>query len=460
MSTREDLSNGRQARPTEYQIPLWFYAFVPSRLAGGLIAPLTPLFIVQIIGGDLTDVGWVASVTSLASGPTSILWANLSDRMKTRLPFILIGLIAYGLTTFLTGLASTMPAVLIYSAVGALIGTALGPATSALLIENIPEKQWPVSFGWFNQIGGLSYVAGMVIATLWLQFLPDSFGNETVMRGLYLFSGGMSLTSPLLAFVWIKEPRKEPFTARRERLAPAQLGPLTIRIVERMLYHITAPFRFFTRPAYNNLASLLSSSLGKYYLYSFILFFGINVAFMPFPVFLNQELGASNSQVFLINLVKSVVDTFFYVPMGRWMVHRRGLGLQAQAAGIRAVLFAICALLALFNGGSLGLYIIILVQVFNGVTWAAISVSGPTAVADLSVQGTEARSMATYNAVLGFAGIIGNLAAGYIVESLGYEVSFSTAAVIMVITGILLWQLRKQPSDRQKNKTDQEEQSS
>jgi len=437
--------NNTVAGEQPYHVPAWFYAFIPNRLGGGLIAPLTPLFIVQVLNGNLADVGWVASLTSLASAPASIIWGNLSDRMQRRLPFMLAGLLAFSLSTILTGIADSIALVLFYSFFVSLLGTAVGPTSSALLIENIPEKQWSVSFGWFNQIGGLSYVAGMLIGTVWLQFLPDVFPNETVMRGLFLFAGGAGLISPLLAMLWIRE-QVSPLPATVPGSSTA--GSLFTQVVERARYFLPNMNNLPGASQWRNLRATFGAALGKYYLYTFILFFGINIAFMPFPLFLSQSLKASNGQVFLINLVKSVVDTFFFVPMGNWMVHRRGLGLQSQAAGLRAVLFAICAALAFFQLGQAGLYAIVVVQVLNGISWAAISVSGPTIVADLSQRGKEARSIGTYNAVMGLAGITGNLAAGYIVQYMGYVTSFSVAAAIMLLTGILLWRLRSQNTSR------------
>jgi hypothetical protein len=70
------------------------------------------------------------------------------------------------------------------------------------------------------------------------------------------------------------------------------------------------------------------------------LFLSINVGFVPFPIFLTDALGATNAQVFLISLVKSTTDALFYVPMGRIVRRRRGIGLQAQAAGRCASAFS------------------------------------------------------------------------------------------------------------------------
>ncbi|HEX2996025.1 MAG TPA: MFS transporter, partial [Anaerolineales bacterium] len=381
---------------------------------------------------------WVASLTSLASAPAAILWGNLSDRLQRRLPFMFAGLIAFAISTILTGLADSVQQIMLYSFVGTMLGTALGPTSSALLLENLPEDHWPVAFGWFNQIGGLSYVAGMLIGTAWLQFLPQSFENATVMRGLFIFAGGLGATSAILAVIWIKERPLRP----KLEFDPRMFGRFTSFTLDRTRSFLPSIANKVNRVSIREMGQLARTPLYRYFAYSFIMFVGINIAFVPFPVFLSQALRASNGQVFLINLVKSIVDTFFFVPMGHWMVNRRGLGLQAQAAGLRSVLFGLCGVLALIQGGQAALILIVVIQILNGVTWAAISVSGPTVVALFSQRGTEARSIGSYNAVLGLAGILGSLAAGYIVDAFGYVISFSTAAFTMILTALLMWTLR------------------
>ncbi|HZW04464.1 MAG TPA: MFS transporter [Anaerolineaceae bacterium] len=422
-------------------VPRWFYAFVPNRLAGGLTGTLMPLFIVQVLSGNMASVGWLSSVTSLASVPANVIWGNLSDRSNRRLPFILVGLIAFAVTTILIGLGETVVAIAILSSIGGLLGTATGPASSALTIESVPEKDLPVAYGWFNQIGGLAYVAGMLVGMAWLDYLPEIFGEETVMRGLFVLAGGMALLSPLMAAMWIHEPRRRLVD---RRFIPALIGRFNAGTIERVVFHIPRAIFFIPRLAWlRDVRQQLSSDLGKYFIYSLLMFLGVNLVFMPLPVYLTDVIGATNGQVFLISLVKSIVDTFFFVPMGRLLSRRRGIGLQAQAAFLRMFLFAILAALAVFRMPLLAaLGIIVVVQIFNGITWAAISVSGPTAVAVLAPKGGEARSMGAYTAVTSVAGIIGGPMTGYLVDSFGYVFAYGLASIVMLLTAVLMWRLK------------------
>jgi MFS family permease len=420
--------------------PRWFYAFTPHKVGNGLTATLLPLFVVQGIGGSVADVGWVTSLTALASVPGSILWGNLSDRWGRRRPFLHLGFLGLGASLLLTGLGHTIMQVLILSALGGALGAAIGPVGSALVLDDAPQEEWPERLGRFNQIGGWSFVAGMLIGTLWLKLLPGHLGTGPAMRGLFLLGGGVTLLSMILTALCLQEP----LVARaRRQFHPSMAGKLVISVVERALFSSPRTLYFILRPAFlGEVREHLRDTLGRYYLCSFLLFLGGNVGFVGFPIFLTDVLGGSNAQVFLISLVKSATDALFYVPMGRVMQRRRGVGLQAQASAVRVVIFAIYAAMALLQLGPAGLIVVGLVHTLTGVTWAAIAVSGTTAVAVLAPKGLEGRAMGLYNAIIGAAAIVGAPIGGYLAKAFGYSAAFGAGALLMALTAVWLWRLR------------------
>jgi predicted MFS family arabinose efflux permease len=130
------------------------------------------------------------------------------------------------------------------------------------------------------------------------------------------------------------------------------------------------------------------------------------------------------------------------VPMGRLMQRRLGIGLQAQAAAVRVGIFTLYAVLALVRPGPSGLLVVGLVHTLTGVTWAAIAVSGTTAVAIMTPKELEGRAMGLYNAIIGAGGIAGSMVGGNLAEALGYSVSFGVGALLMGLTAAWLWRLR------------------
>jgi len=428
------------SRQSRLPIPHWFYAFIPHKLGSGLTTTLMPLFVVQVIGGSVADVGRVTSLTALAGVPGSILWGNLSDRLGHRRPFLLLGFLGFALATLLIGLGRSMTEILVLSALGGALGAAIGPVASALVLDDAPKDQWPERLGRFNQIGGWSFVAGLIIGTIWLSLLSGRLGTGPAMRGLFLLAGGIALFSLILIALWLREP---PTVRKRRQFHPTLVGPLAIGVVERALLYPPRVLYFVLRPAFlGEVRQHLKNTLGRYYLVSFLLFFGINVGFVPFPIFLTNVLGATNAQVFFISLIKSTMDALSYVPMGRVMQRRRGIGLQAQAAAARVGIFGLYALLALAHPGPAGLVVVGLVHTLTGVTWAAIAVSGTTAVAVLTPKELQGRAMGLYNAVIGAAGIAGSLAGGHLAHAFGYTASFGAGALLMGVVAAWLWRLR------------------
>jgi MFS family permease len=83
-----------------------------------------------------------------------------------------------------------------------------------------------------------------------------------------------------------------------------------------------------------------------------------------------------------------------------------------------------------------------LVHMLSGVTWAAIAVSGTTAVAVLAPKKVEGQALGLYNAIIGVAGIVGSLVGGHLAHAFGYAVSFGTATLLMGLTAAWLWRLR------------------
>jgi len=253
---------------------------------------------------------------------------------------------------------------------------------------------------------------------------------------------------------WLPEPAT--VRARRE-FHPMFVGRLAVAVIERALFHPPRLRYFVLRPAFlAQVKQHLKDVPGRYCLYSFLLFLAINIGFVPFPIFLTDTLEATNAQVFFISLIKSATDALLYLPMGRVVRRRPGIGLLTQATAIRVGIFGAFALVAFIRPGPVGLAVVGLVHVLTGVTWAAIAVSGTTAVAVLAPKGLEGQAMGFYNAIVGAAGIVGSLAGGYLAEVFGYGVSFGSAALLMGVTAMGLQRLQAAVRERAVDKSSQQ----
>ena len=91
---------------TERKADRWYYSFLPFNVAGGSTSPLIPLFVTEGLAGNVAQVGIISAISSLASVPANIIWGNLSDTLKKRKIFVLIGFIGLAIPLLLMGLST------------------------------------------------------------------------------------------------------------------------------------------------------------------------------------------------------------------------------------------------------------------------------------------------------------------------------------------------------------------
>lgn len=418
-------------------VPRWFYSLIPYNIGAGMLENLLPLFIVQVIAGSVTDVGTVRAVISVASVLAFILWGNLSDRLKSRRPFLLLGFAGFGVYMLLLSFGTNVNQVLVYSLLGGFLISAVAPVATALVVDTVPEKQLPKAFRTFCEMGSWSFLGAIILGGIWLSILSNTWGTVMAMRSLFFCTGLLALSGLILCLLWVREPRQ--VTSRRE-FNPRLLGRLSIAAIERrLMFAPTRTIYFILRPQW--LGKQLQRPLILYYLCSAIFFIGIHLFFTPFPIFLTEGMGATNTQVLLISLGKSGIEALFYKPMGQFLQAQNCIKLQAMSVAVRMGSLICFTLLALVKPTPVTLFLAGLTHLLTGITWAVINVSSAMCVAQLATKGQEGMALGMYNSVIGVATIFGALASGYIVASFGYSACFSIGAILCGFTAFGLWWL-------------------
>lgn len=423
-------------------VPRWFYACIPYKLGEGLLITLLPLFVIQVIGGNVAEVGLIHSLISLAGAIAFIFWGNLSDRLKIRTPFLVVGIFGFVIFTSLISLGTNFQQVLLFSTFCGFFMAAVTPIASALILETVAESDRSQSLGRFNQISGSSFIIGVLVGLIYLQVFSIPGNEAQVLRNLLTFAGLVAFLSCILAWGWIGEPKK----IRSQRDFNAKLLPkMPVAVIERralfyssrMIYFIIKPQRLIQA------ISLAERPLMFYYLCSVIFFFGVEIVYVPFPVFLTTVLGATNTQVLAIVLSKAVIETLLYVPAGNLLKKHRAIALQKYATIIRIGIFIILTLVAIKPANSASLIIVWISHLFIGITWSLISISGPTIVASLADKGSEAGALGMYNSMIGISTILGSLASGLVAIHFGFSFCFMLGTVLLICAAVLLTNMKK-----------------
>lgn len=424
----------------------WFYSFVPQRIGTGSTLSLPPLFITEVLGGTVAQVGLVSALGSAVGAPAALAWGWLSDRVGSRKLYLALGFLGFGLPTLLMGFSQDVAQFVLLTVLVGAWSVAGTPVSSTLIMDLVPKEEWEDAFGRFNQIAGWGVVVGRVLGLVWIAYMTVWLGNELAQRSLWWLSGALGLLGVVLAWWWTPRLYAPKPHSLRGRLAAAR---------QKGIPHLMAALRArwnglnAGRTSPRRWVQLLREPLIAYYLATFVLFTASVFAYTVFAVWQRQELGNTTTSVFLMGLINSLAATLFYRWMGRRAGQRGSMSIQVLAVVLRVGVFggfALVSVLAL-RGWTAELTLAVL-QAISGFSWAGIAVGGNAAVAHLAPKGNEGAAVGAYNTFVSLGSILGAFASGYVAQWTSFATVFGLGAVGMGLTGVWLLMIRRQAHDR------------
>ncbi len=450
-----------QAPPVRPRSPSWFYTFLPNKIGNGATISLTAIYLTEILGGSIAQVGVVTSLTSAATVPAAAFWGWLSDRVGTRKSYLMMGFLGFGLPTILMGLSDSVLQFLFLSVLVGTLSVAGTPVSSTLIMDTTPKEDWDEAFGRFNQISGWGMVAGRLLGLACIAYGMAAIGNEATQRGLWMLGGGLSILS--VVWAWWAVPALGMPKPRPPRTASAEAVRHTgFSIVERVRY---LPQSLYYLPRWNPVGviralpaqlqrgtrrswALMREPLVAYLWASFFQFSMSTMAYTPFAVWQRQDLGNSTGDVFLVGLMNSVAAAMSYRMVGGWTRKHGSLRVQMVTVVLRVAVFGGFAGMSFLGmRGPWTLAILIVLQLVSGLSWAGIAVAGNSTVAHLAPQGSEGAAMGTYTSTASVGAIVGAFISGYLVQWLGYGLVFGMGAAGTGAAVLVLWLVRRTVAD-------------
>jgi MFS family permease len=418
----------------------WYIAFFLSKMAGGASAPLVPLFVIVVLGGGITEVTLAVVSVSIATVPAFIVWGEYTDkRGKRRFPMML-GMAMTAVAFLVMAMADGIVFFVLGNALYGFFLAATVPTSTILIMEHNPKGEWGRAVGVFSKVSGFGWMLGIVTGVVFFGVSPAFLDPVLAMRAFMVLCALLSTIAMVLVALWIDEPK----TRIDRRWVLDELVSFRTWAFERSRF-IPSKLVFVMRPRVIRKARLhvlaWGRSLDNYMVATFIMFTGIQIFYVPFPVMLSQELLLGSAEIFAVYLISALAAAAMYAWAGRQVDRLGNQRSQLLAWGSRTILFSMFTLTLMAIALGLPLIAFAGVMILNGLIGAMfsiVSVAGITSVLDLSPPSVRGEAVGAYNSVTGLGMIVGGVTGGVIAASMGFvAVAIATSLLGLLAMGLL-----------------------
>ncbi len=354
-------------------------------ISSQMVFPLIPLFMVSVLGSGAYAVGIVEGAAETTSSLLKVVSGYLSDKIKKRKPFILLGYSLSSLTKPLFAFATVWHFVLFVRVIER-IGKGLRTAPSdAIIAESCDECVRGKAYGFHRAMDGIGSVFGAIIAF----FLLPVLGYNNIF--LFAFIPGIIAVFVIL---FIKE-KNTPIKKEEKDI------PIKISLKE-------FPWNF-------KLFILISSvfALGHFG-YAFLLLRA-------------QDIGLVDNMAILLYILFYVVYTICVIPSG----------ILSDKIGRKPVLILGYSIFAITSIGLIfasNVYTLLLFFIIYGIFFAMVDGVQRAFVVDLSPKHLKATSLGIFHTAIGLVALPGGFIAGILWDKICPETTFIYGCILAIIS--------------------------
>jgi len=358
-------------------------------LSSQMVFPLIPLYLVSVLGVGASIVGICEGAAEATASLLKVVSGYLSDRIRRRKPFILLGYSLSAITKPLFGLANTWPLV-VFVRVIERIGKGLRTAPrDAIVAESVDEAVRGKAYGFHRAMDGLGSVLGALLAFLLLPILQ--------YRNIFFYSAIPGIVA-VLFILFVKEPR----VIKKEDVKKESIGVSFRALPTNLRLLITAASVFYL------------GHLG----YAFLLLRAKNI-------------GLADEMAILLYVLFYVVYVIAAIPAG----------MLSDKIGRRPVLMASYLIFALVSLGLIFASDLTSVSIFfaiYGLSFAMFDGVQRAFVCDFAPEHLRATALGTFHTAIGLVALPGGFIAGLLWDKISPEATFIYGLTLAIISTLLL----------------------
>lgn len=385
---------------------LGFVSFLNDS-ASEMIFPYFPTFVTKVLGGSVPILGVIEGIADSASSLLKLLSGVISDRLRKRKIFIIVGyalaVIGRFLIPFTTHAIQLIPVRLLDRT-----GKGLRAAPrDAIIAAETPVGLRGRVFGFQRGMDHLGAATGPLLALLVLFFLrsaasPDPTG--AMLRSLFLFAA-IPGALVLLALIFLKEETRSESATGKSRSEPSR----------------------------GSSGGIQSDRLPKpiCYLCAILFLFSLGKASDAFLILKAQESGVTIGLIALLWIVHHISKAILAYPLG--ILSDRIGKVSSLILGWTANSVIYLAF-ALFTGIPAAFAIFIFYGIYYGLT------EGPerALMSEFVTEGLLGRALGLYHFTIGIAVLPANLIFGFLWDHFSSDYPFYLGASLSLLSALLL----------------------
>ncbi|MHC1605751.1 MAG: MFS transporter [Candidatus Methanofastidiosia archaeon] len=383
-------------------------AIFMSMVGFGMIFPLFPT-LAATFETSKTEIGLVASMFALTRTMLVRPFGALSDKIG-RKPMLVSGFIGYGIFMSSFAFATNIYWLYVLRAAQGVASAAVWPAASALIADSVEAEDRGKAMGYL----GMSTSVGMIFGPAFGGFLKDIYGIQIPFLLCGIITGAMA---PLIKFS-IKETVS--FKEKQKILKKKKFSFSLRKSI------------FWIKNDYNEIKnSRFASTLFGMMLAGFIFNFAFALIEPLLPLFADEKVGATATQVGLAFALAGVVGTIVRPLAGELtdrIGRRKPILFGTFYAGILTIpmSFIVTPLQMIYVLG------------IRSVGWAISDPATLALLTDASDEDKRGKIFGLYQFSTGLGWMIGPIFGGILYDLKGGEFSFLMTAIGTLIAGILL----------------------
>jgi DHA1 family multidrug resistance protein-like MFS transporter len=363
------------------------FTLVVVTLGFGVVIPIIP-FYMESMGAGGTELGLLVASYAVMRLIFAPLWGSLSDRVG-RKPILMIGILGYGITMTLFGLATELWMMFAARILSGVLSSATSPTTMAYIGDSTSEEDRSGGMGIMGAAVGLGTIFGPALGGL--------LGGNSLSIPFFI-AGGMSILA--MAFIAIFLPESLPSESRQASIKGIQLPELSL-----------------WRRA-------LASPIGILLVLTLLLTSGMMIFYGIFGLYALDRFSYGTEEVGIIFMVVGIVSALTQGLLTGPLTKRWGEPLLIKAAMLSSSIGFILMVLA-------DTFWTVMLSIGVFIFATSLLVPAVTALTSKRAESMQGMAMGLSNSFMSLGRIIGPLWAGFVYD-LNLILPYISGAVIMI----------------------------